>query len=226
MRTICILIAFLLLQPCYGQTKSGSKDHPGLIVDFNSLIGKSIKVDPQKNPFLENDHKKSISNCKTLEDRKYHFTCVLKSFRESTPPIELGPTPEPKQEFIDDSIFIVNCLNDKKYYTIPYGDRTYNHLFGAIVNRTESYILCIIPYRNCCSNIYNLYTFTLSGEMIDKIIIGGLVSDISESYGFLSKKNKFRVITNEFGFVGDKAFISKTIDFKYNISKTGKFSKQ
>lgn len=159
MRTLCFLIAFLLLQPCRGQTQSNStfrsdsKNHElAELMDINVLIGKSVKVNYQKNPFLKINSNRITQNCESIEDKRAHLNCVLNSFPEYKPPIELGPIPEPKHYgigCIDDSIFITNILKNQNFFKTPPGDRTYCHLNGIIVDRNANYILCIIPYTDC-----------------------------------------------------------------------------
>jgi hypothetical protein len=157
------------------------------------------------------------------------FNCVISQFKTAALPVQLGPVPEPdypNTPALNDSIFIAHCLHDTSYYEEPVENRTYSYYKSRIIDKNDRYVICLMLFGFNVGFSYQLYSFTPTGEFIDKKEIGAQASDWYETYGFINDKKTFEIFKNEFDYYNNRWVIKTKTHEKYIITDDGKFRKQ
>jgi len=200
--------------------KTDKKNYQSIADDFKS---KNQYV----NPFDTISIKIHFPLCDKNQDT---YKCFIDKLIKVRPPFFFGPQHEPKWSFLDcvnDSIYeivIKQSLNDSSYFDTEHGDRTYCYYGAYLIDKVENYSLILMLFDYSAGFEYLLYTIDNEGKFIDKIMVGAMDSDYSETFGVLKNQKSGEIITNFFGYDSDKdeLFIDKQESMLFSIDNKGK----
>jgi len=227
------LIILVIVSFIYGcKEKSTQKINESSTTD--SIAGQHLSElqyeDSLHNPFITKNETGELKDSDKFESLERRFDHIVGKFKSVDLPIAFGPKPTPYHRTevrITDSLFIVNCLEDKYMYQ-NYPDIMSAYVKGKIIDKTPNYILIVFLHLYDMGFDYQLYSFTHKGKLISKADIGGEGPDWYEDYGVIDNKKNFRVVHKEFDLKTRKSdmTLKSTKIIKYTIMSNGKFVKQ
>lgn len=225
------ILLFVSLVSCMGNSNQNKYESSasGYDTTKNYTIGQYKNVEVTLNPYITQIDTIPVLGCNDQNSKEICFNNIINQFPIIETPLEFGPVPEPSyavNTVFEDSLFIVNCLNDTTFYKQERGDRTYGYLKGKIIDKNPNYFLVVILFTYSVGFEYELYSLTLNGNLISKIGLGGQTSDWYEIYGKINNKNTFEITRNEFAMKNGKFGIKTSVLSKYFISTEGQFLKQ
>lgn len=196
---------------------------------YQSIIDDFLSKNPFVNPFDTVSSKTYFPLCDNTKDT---YRCFVDKMDKVSPPFLFAPQHNPKWSYLDcinDSIYetvIKVSLNNPSYFDTEYSNRTYCYSGAYLIDESENYSLILILFNYSAGYEYLLFTINNDGKFIDKIKLGSLDSDYSETFGVLKNLKSGEIITNFLGYdsVKNKLFISKQERNQFTIDNTGRIN--
>jgi hypothetical protein len=242
MKNILLLLQIILLVGCKNSVKGTQIENNNIDLVSDSISRDSGIVNYQS---ITNDFKTKYDYVNPFDTLsiKYHFpicekndtifSCFIDNLNVVSPPLSFGPHHEPKWDVLDcinDSIYesiIKTSLNNLSYLNTQHGDRTYCYYGGFLIDKSNNYSLILMLFDYSAGYEYILFTLNKDGQYIDKIVIGAMDSDSSETFGMLADKKHGEILFNLFGYdeIKDKIFIENQERYRFSIKTDGKIIK-
>jgi len=229
MKKLELLFVILILFTYGCREKSTQKSIKSNDTDSTSIKGlvELQYTDTLHNPFIIDAETTELKKTNNTDSPELRFEKTVGQFKQIDLPLAFGPKPTPKTETstrINDSLFIVNCLEDKFMYQ-NYPDVMSSYVKGKIIDKTPNYVLIVFLYIYDMGFDYQIYSFTHKGKLISKADIGGEGPDWYEDYGVIDNKKNFRVMHKEFDMQESKTnmILKSTKTTKYTITENGQF---
>ena len=202
--------------------KSNDTDSTATIINIELQY-----TDTLHNPFITYAETTDLKKANDADSPELRFEKIIGQFQKIELPVAFGPNPTPNYQSstkINDSLFVVNCMEDKFMYQ-NYPDVMSSYVKGKIIDKTPNYILVVFLHLYDMGFDYQIYSFTHKGKLISKADIGGEGPDWYEDYGVIDNKKNFRVMHKEFDLKQSKAdmILKSTKITKYTITANGQF---
>jgi hypothetical protein len=184
-------------------------------------------LDVSKNPYLTQKSDIDLAACNNPTNDSIHKQCIINQFQVVDFPVHVGPThniPITNRSLLEDSLFIKECIGDKKYFEEE--ERMYSYYYGKQVAKNENYMLLLIAEVFSVGKSFILVSVSTKDlKLIDKITLGAEISDAKSIFGKIMDNTHFEIDTKNFGYdeKSDLMFFQSEKTIKYKVSNDGSF---